>query len=419
VQRGFTSAGVIGLPDDEVSRVHSQLVFAERNWSIVDADSRNGTYVNGALIARQLLASGDVVRLGAHLLLFQRLDGAACRRLVSGPLSTTDGMIGKGHAMLALREEIAAAATLRQTTLVLGETGVGKELVAETLHTAWGGGPFVPVNCAALPEQLAESELFGHARGAYTGALATRQGLFAAADNGTLLLDEVGELSLALQAKLLRTLATGEVRPIGEHQSRRVNARVIAATNRDLEQAIEHGTFREDLYARLTGAVIRVPPLRERREDIRELVRHFLTNRDAVIHVDALEALLINKWRRNVRELEHVVRAARPEMSGHHLSLAALPETARRTLALRSRGVAGCPDDDAKGLLVVRRDAVPEPHELRRTLDHFQGNVTRVAAFFGRERRQIYRWAEQMSLHIVESRLADTPPSVSPNGEAE
>jgi DNA-binding NtrC family response regulator len=421
VQRGVTTAGAIGLPDDEVSRVHSQLAFdcEERSWSISDAGSRNGTLVNGVSIEQQALASGDVLRLGGHLLLFQRLDGEACRRLIGRPHVKGDRLIGKSHAMLALREQIAAAAPMRQATLVLGETGVGKELVAETLHMAWGGGPFVPVNCAALPDQLAESELFGHARGAFTGAHAASVGLFGAADRGTLFLDEVGELPLALQAKLLRVLATGEVRALGEQQARRVDVRIVAATNRDLEQAIERGTFREDLYARLTGAVIRVPPLRERREDIPELVRHFLADADAVVEVDALEALLVNVWRRNVRELEHVVRAARPGMSGHRLSLAALPEAARRAVELRSSGAVAGENDDWKSLLTVRRDTVPEPHELRRALDHFKGNITRVAAFFGRERRQIYRWAEQMSLAIVESRTADDPRDVAPTGEAE
>jgi two-component system response regulator GlrR len=420
LQRGPAAAGAIGLSDDEVSRVHAHLLFErdESSWSLVDTNSRNGTHVNGERIERRRLASGDVLRLGAHLLIFQQLDAAACRRLVGRPLGTDGILIGKSHAMLALREQIAAASTLRRTTLLLGETGVGKERVAEALHAAWGGGPFVPVNCAALPEHLAESELFGHARGAFTGASSASQGLFGAANKGTLMLDEVGELSLALQAKLLRVLATGEVRAVGERQPKLVDARVVAATNRNLEQAIERGTFRDDLYARLASVVIRVPPLRDRREDIPELVQHFLGDSNAVIDVDALEALLVLEWRRNVRELEHVVRAARSAMTENRLSLSALPEAARRVLDHRARAASAGGSDDWKTLLRVRRDAVPTQHELRRTLDHFKGNITRVAAFFGRERRQIYRWADQMSLDIVDSRAADAP-TVPPNADAE
>jgi transcriptional regulator with GAF, ATPase, and Fis domain len=200
------------------------------------------------------------------------------RRRVVRPRETDDGIVGGSRAILALRELIGRVAPTEATVLVVGERGTGKELVARALHAGSrrAARPFVAVNCAALPPELLAAELFGHERGAFTGALQQRAGLLAAAQGGTLFLDEIGDLSPEGQAMLLRFLQEGEVRPLGSDQIVRLDVRVLAATNRDLERAMGKGRFRADLYDRLSDFVLSVPPLRERREDLPLLIEHFL-----------------------------------------------------------------------------------------------------------------------------------------------
>ena len=219
--------------------------------------------------------------------------------------------------MAELREAIARVAPMPSPVLIVGESGTGKELVARELHRLGPqpAGPFVAINCAALPESLIESELFGHERGAFTGAIGTRKGAFEAAERGTLFLDEIGELPLAAQAKLLRVLEERQVTRVGGTRPIAVDARVVAATNRDLEAEVRAGRFREDLYFRLNVHTMRVPPLRERRSDVPALAEQFLTGicarfgiRPKRIAPDALELLMAYEWRRNnVRELRNVV----------------------------------------------------------------------------------------------------------------
>jgi two-component system, NtrC family, response regulator HydG len=217
---------------------------------------------------------------------------------------------------LSLAERVAAVDT---PVLLTGESGSGKEHVARHIHalSARSGGPFIAVNCGALPEHLLESELFGHAKGAFTGADRDQQGLFAAAAGGTLLLDEVGEIPLALQVKLLRVLQDREVRPLGSAKSRRVDVRIIAATNRDLAAMVRARTFRKDLYYRLKVVSIEVPPLRHRREDLLPLAHAFVRRNCATYHCGpcslsarALDRLLEYPWPGNVRELEHAMERA-------------------------------------------------------------------------------------------------------------
>jgi DNA-binding NtrC family response regulator len=402
--RGCGVDGAFGLEDIEVSRQHAQLVRDGDGWTLRDCDSRNGTFVGGRRVREQALQAGDVLRVGGSLLLWQQLDQAACKRLLQGTKSP-DGspIVGHGHEIVRVHEEIRGAAGTGLPVLVLGESGVGKELAARALHDSAGGGPFVPVNCAALPESLAESELFGHARGAFTGANAESPGLFGLADGGSLFLDEVGEMRFELQAKLLRALATGEVRGVGQRSARRVRVRVIAATNVDLERAVAAGRFRGDLYARLAGGRVNVPALSQRREDILGLVRHFLAPACPTIQVDAAEALLTYRWPWNVRELEHVVRglAARVHERGS-IALEDLP--AQLKPAFDERRSSEPLDSGVQALLGIRRDVAPSRDELSRALAHFAGNVSHVAAFFARERRQIYRWAEQFGLNLTSAR---------------
>jgi len=236
-------------------------------------------------------------------------------------LDTTPGaraVVAESHAMRDALELVARVAEHRTTVLITGESGTGKEVIAQAIHRASprASAPFVAINCAAIPESLLESELFGHVRGAFTGALADKAGLFEQAGGGTLLLDEVGELPLPLQSKLLRVLQEGEIRRVGDQRTRRVDVRLLAATARDLEAEAAAGRFREDLYYRLNVVTIHLPPLVERRADVKPLARHFAARlagrlgRVVVLSDDTLAWLEAQRWPGNVRELEHAIERA-------------------------------------------------------------------------------------------------------------
>jgi two-component system response regulator HydG len=243
-------------------------------------------------------------------------ENALLRRTLRSNLSSRQ-LLGNSLPMRQLRALIAQIADATSSVLIAGETGTGKELVALAIHTS---GPradrsFVAVNCAALPEHLLESELFGHARGAFTGAATSRRGLFVEADGGTIFLDEIGDLPAALQGKLLRVLQSGEVRPVGSEKTRSVDVRCVAATHKDLTVLVEKGQFREDLFFRLDVLRVRVPPLRERSDDIPMLVDHFLRRglekraRSVLsgFEPDALEFLANCDWPGNIRQLENLI----------------------------------------------------------------------------------------------------------------
>ena len=247
-----------------------------------------------------------------------------------------DRLIGREPAMIEIFKLIGVLATNRTSVLIYGETGTGKEVIARAIHfnSDRASEPLIAVNCTALPETLLESELFGHVRGAFTGAVADRRGHFERAGSGTIFLDEIGDTSLVFQAKLLRVLQEREFQPVGAERVRRTDARVIAATHRDLEEMVKSGRFREDLYFRLRVAEIRLPPLRERRGDIPLLARHFTTRIERDLHREpvilsrsALDALQQHDWPGNVRELEHalhraLVLARGPVIDVEHLMLA-------------------------------------------------------------------------------------------------
>src|SRR6478672_108939 len=249
-------------------------------------------------------------------------------------LRAPTGIVGRSPqlaAALALADKVARHPS---TVLITGESGTGKELVARHLHrqSPRASAPFVAVNCGAIPETLLESELFGHAKGAFTGATADREGLFADADGGTLFLDELGELPIALQVKLLRALQEGEVRRVGDDASRRVDVRVVAATSRILESEVAEGRFRADLFYRVNVVRIHLPPLRERSEDVPELVRHFIDRFNARLGLRvtgasaaAMRALMEYPWPGNVRELENVVERAMVLADHDRIDVAQLP----------------------------------------------------------------------------------------------
>jgi two-component system, NtrC family, response regulator AtoC len=293
---------------------------------------------------------------------------------------SADAIVGSSPAMRAALDMARKVAPHSATVLVSGESGTGKELVARLIHreSPRAGGPFVAVNCGAIPEALLESELFGHVKGAFTGATRDKAGLFEEAHNGTLFLDEIGELPAALQVKLLRALQEGDIRRVGSTEATVVDVRVIAATNRDLEADVTSGRFRADLFYRINVVAIALPPLRERPEDLPELAQFFLARHAARMGLTAhgissaaMQAIAEHAWPGNVRELEHAIERALVMTGGGVIEPSDLPALARST-----DGRPGATD----GTLSVKRQTTElEKALIRRALERTRGNRTRAA----------------------------------------
>ena len=314
------------------------------------------------------------------------------------------GVVGHSPAFLSVLDTIVTAARSDLAVLIEGESGTGKELLARTVHASSdrAEGPLVAANCAALPAPLLESELFGHVRGAFTGAAQDRKGLFATANRGTLFLDEVGEMPLPLQAKLLRVLQSGEFRRLGSDTVSRVDVRIVAATQQDLAKEVEAGRFRQDLFYRLNGVRVRVPPLRERREDVLLMAEHFLRSvpgaaeRPISIHPDARLALVSYDYPGNVRELENIIRRAAVFASGGIIEPQHLPKevVAGVQLALgRGEAVRHIPrnaDELRETKALARREAAERVESLFlvETLRAAGGNVSLAAQHAGMNRSQ-------------------------------
>ncbi|RYX97622.1 MAG: sigma-54-dependent Fis family transcriptional regulator [Comamonadaceae bacterium] len=315
-----------------------------------------------------------------------------------------DGLIGSSPAMREVHKRIGLAAASSSPVLLLGETGTGKEMVARALHrySDRATGPFVAINCSAIPAELLESELFGHVRGAFTGATADRPGCFRAAHGGVLMLDEIGDMALGVQSKILRALQEGEVTPIGSHQTVKVNVRVVAATHRDLEAAILDGSFREDLYFRLNVLSIRLPPLRERQQDIVPLAGYFLRLAAATAAPKALSApaeqwLETRAWPGNVRELRNLMERCHAlvrhgvigvsDLAGNEASGSVAPLQPGTALP------AGW-QDDALPVAVEKLERLLIAHVLAQTA----GNRTEAARRLGIHRQLLYRKLEQYGI---------------------
>jgi two-component system nitrogen regulation response regulator NtrX len=304
-------------------------------------------------------------------------------------------MIGDSYEMSQLREQVAMAAPTNGRVLIYGENGTGKELVARTVHSLSRRrqGPFVEVNCAAIPEELIESELFGHVRGSFTGAVADRRGKFEAADGGTIFLDEIGDMSLKTQAKVLRVLQEQVVEPVGSTQMTRVDVRVLAATNKDLPAAIRNGQFREDLYFRLNVIPIFVPPLRARHSDIPRLAEHFMATfareygrRPKTLSAEAVKELQRYAWPGNVRELRNVIERLMIMVPGDTITAGDVP-------FLNRDPHVPPPEDDSDAPFLplhAARDRFEQQYILR-ALAAQQGNMSRTAEMLGVERSNLYR----------------------------
>ena len=333
-------------------------------------------------------------------------EGAAPAAVLLKEYSEASGLVGHTHKMIELYKQIALVAPSRSTVLITGESGTGKELVARALHlnSPRSKAAFVAINCGAITETLLESELFGHIKGSFTGASADKRGLFEEANGGTIFLDEIGETSLAVQVKLLRVLQEGEMRRVGSARPIRVDTRVLAATNRDLEREVKEGRFREDLYYRLSVITLRVPPLRERAEDLPLLAANALRQaresgaRATTISEEALAVLNQYEWPGNVRELENTIAHAALYARGNVITPDDLPAKVRKQPRQ--------PESDDQTLLMFRD--LPSLDELERryvihVLQTVGGSRTRAAEVLGIDRRTLYRMAERFGINLKES----------------
>jgi len=307
-----------------------------------------------------------------------------------------EGIIGRTAGMLAVYKQIAYAADSIAPVLIQGESGTGKELVARAIHAhgTRASKPFVAVNCGAITETLLESELFGHVRGAFTGAVADRKGVFEQAHGGTVFLDEIGDMPPAMQVKLLRVLQDGEIRPVGGSRAIHTDARVVAATNVDLDRSVADQRFRQDLYYRLSVIVIRIPALRDRREDIPLLIEQFIRNassrtgRQVTISPEAVVALTSYRWPGNVRELENTIERL-VVFSRGRIELQDLPDTVLAAPSFEERMFLDLPTLDEL-----------EKRYLVHVLEAVGGNRSRAAEALGIDRRTLYRMAERLGVAL-------------------
>ncbi len=382
---GKSPACDVRLVDPEVSRRHAAFEIDGARLRVTDLGSTNGTYVDRVSIVEAHAEGGEDLRVGGTLLRVERGPAPADNRL---PATTHFGrVVGWSREMRRLYPLCARLAASDVAVIVEGETVTGKEVLAESLHEQGprASGPFVVFDCTAVPANLVESELFGHERGAFTGAVAQRRGVFEQAHGGTLLIDEIGDLDISLQPKLLRALERGEARRVGGDKTIRFDVRIMAATRRDLDREVQEGRFRDDLFHRLAVARVELPPLRSRKGDITLLAKHFargLGGREASLSAELLNRWEASPWPGNVRELRNAV--------ARHLALGELADQASRR-----------PSADLVGDVLARRmpfaearQAVIEEFERRyvdQVLAEHDGNVTRAAEASGVGRRYIHK----------------------------
>src|SRR5688572_3602504 len=388
------------LPDAWTSSRHAGLVRSGTSWHVEDRGSRNGVRLNGQLVGSARLNDGDLIELG-HTLLYYRQEGGRLlghEGLDYFPLDPGEDRPGLLTLSGELSREMAKAWDLAGSELPLliqGESGTGKEVLARALaERSSRRGLFVGVNCAAIPPSLVESELFGHVKGAFTGADSNHEGLIRSANRGTLFLDEIGDLELGAQAALLRVLQEREVRPVGSARAVPVDVRLLSATHRDLDGLVEKGAFRADLLSRLAGFRLRLPPLRQRREDIGLIVSRLGRARSAErgadlrFEPDAARRLFRYHWPLNIRELENCLRAASVLARGEPIADEHLSEQLRRQAPEPSRKL-------TPGLSAPQQ---AQRDELIALFREHRGNVSAVARHLGKARTQVQRWLRRYQL---------------------
>jgi DNA-binding NtrC family response regulator len=421
VSIGRDQSSSVVIPDLALSRRHCTIAPSADGVVLSDLESRNGTIVNGVPIRAQALKDGDQIRIGDSALIFVAAEPAAPPAgeavvegsTVAAPIVVDDAtpgamrftseltiehdLIGQSPPMLEIYRRIARAAPTDSTVLVRGESGTGKELVARAIHanSARARGPFVAINCAAVPEGLMESELFGHERGAFTGAVAQKRGRIETAHGGTAFFDEIGELPLALQAKLLRVLQERQVERVGGTRAFPVDIRVVAATNRDLDAAVKDGTFRQDLFYRLNVIALPVAPLRHRNGDLPLLITYFVRRHASRcgrkvrgVTREARVRLLEYDWPGNVRELENAIERAIVMSTGEWIEEDDLPE---HLLEAPSRDE---PADEGYhgGVNRAKRDLIA------RALERSGGNVAKAARLLSLQPTYLHRLIRNLGL---------------------
>ncbi|HJN75916.1 MAG TPA: sigma 54-interacting transcriptional regulator [Myxococcota bacterium] len=395
---GAKATNDVILTDTTVSRRHAEVVRTREGVVLRDCGSTNGTFVGPIRVKEVFLTPEMSFRVGKTELSFSPTDEVI--EIRPSKKHQLDQMVGDAVAMRELFSIIERVAPTNLTCLITGETGTGKELASRAVHnlSPRKNGPFRVFDCGAAPETLIESELFGHEKGSFTGAVQAREGVFEAAHRGTIFLDEIGELPLDLQPKLLRVLEQREVRRVGSGRTRAVDVRVVAATNRNLIEEVRGGRFREDLYYRLAVVELHLPALRDRVEDLRALVDHMLKRNQVELQVSesVLELFKAYHWPGNVRELANVVERAIPFTDGEEITLHALPD------ALRSPGPGRGPSAAAVGASSSSAD-VPfkdakvklieafERQYLLDLIDRHGGNVSKAARAADMDRKSITR----------------------------
>jgi len=398
---GTDRACDVALTDTFVSRRHCSIAPGAQGFTITDLGSKNGTVIDGVAVAKVVAPPGVALRIGKTLIQLMPAD-----EVVDIPPSKHDHFGALHGGSIAMRQVFAILERAARSTapvLLLGESGSGKELMARGIHDASPrrDGPFVVFDCGASTETLIESDLFGHVKGAFTGAAGDRIGAFAAAHGGTLFLDEIGDLPVALQPKLLRMLEAGEVVPLGSRKSEKYDVRVVAATHRDVFGEVARGGFRGDLYYRLAVVEIHVPPLRQRREDLARLIQMFLEKAGAPqlasqVGGAALARLERYHWPGNVRELRNVVTRA-VALAGPDDDFQSLPFVLRPTAAAPDAPAAfkaDRPFHEAKDEVVARF----EREYLADLVQRNGGNLSQAARAAGLERKFLYKVLERAGL---------------------
>jgi DNA-binding NtrC family response regulator len=415
IRIGARRGNDVQLSDSKVSGLHCEIRLDDRGYRLRDLDSTNGTYVSQLRVNDVYIQPGAQIALGGTRLKFDPLGDT-----VEIELSDTDrfgSMIGRSVKMRELFARLGKLAASDATVLITGETGTGKELVAEALHdqSPRAKGPFVVLDCGSIPPTLIESELFGHERGAFTGATTSYAGAFERADKGTVFLDEIGELPLAMQPKLLRVLERKEVRRVGGAKTLEVDIRVVAATNRDLGVEVNRGRFREDLFYRLAVARVHVPPLRERRDDIPLLIEHIMANtpggETASIAQETIDLMMKHDWPGNVRELRNVIeRAVLLAESPDNEAFGRAPAPAARAdasltptpsqTATAADAMFSVPIDVAVPFKMAKQTVINEFERryIAKLLGQHDGNISAAARAAGIDRMSIHKMLHRLGL---------------------